>query len=660
MTRIPSIFTVSTALALLLSVACGGTQPPVVESTALRLDQFERNRFNQLALFLDAPVFWVGDADGDGAVSPLEIAPLDFYSTSGNWVDGEGHFTHDFEELYRQMVTLDATGAPADARLSQVHRELGSAVLALVATDLSELTETERDFARRMVGVARMVDALYARQVGMTAISSVQQPTDAASRAVFRRNWGPACLAPAVQNEELCSAIAGSPDQPVDVYPAALQREDGFCESLRAREDSETLLSPFVVVRDNGGELSAVPYSEAYSEEMSEISAALLQAASALEGPGEEPLRLYLRAAAQAFVDNDWLPADEAWSRMNAENSKWYVRVGPDEVYWDPCSNKAGFHMTFALIDSGSLEWQARLAPLQQDMEVAIAGLVETYEAKESNFHLPDFIEIVVNAGDDRDAFGATIGQSLPNWGPVANENRGRTVAMTNLYTDPDSAGRRRVAAESMVTTETLVPFSTSPNAGLMSTILHEATHNLGPSGEYEYSGQTSEAAFGGEMASMLEELKAQTGALFLLSLLKERGVLDEAEVNEAYLDSILWAFGHISRGMYTAGGHRKAYSQLAAIQVGELLAAGALTWDASRNAANGTDPGSFSINYEAMPAAAEALMAKVVGILAVNDVAAATLLVVEHVDGTTVPQQVIAERYQRFPRQSFVFSVSY
>ena len=37
-----------------------------------------------------------------------------------------------------------------------------------------------------------------------------------------------------------------------------------------------------------------------------------------------------------------------------------------------------------------------------------------------------------LDAGDARAASGATIGQSLPNWGPVANEGRGRTVAMTD------------------------------------------------------------------------------------------------------------------------------------------------------------------------------------------------------------------------------------
>ena len=60
------------------------------------------------------------------------------------------------------------------------------------------------------------------------------------------------------------------------------------------------------------------------------------------------------------------------------------------------------------------------------------------YTARDVKFHLPDFIDIILNAGDSRNAVGATIGQSLPNWGPVA-EKGGRTVAMTNLYTDKDS-----------------------------------------------------------------------------------------------------------------------------------------------------------------------------------------------------------------------------
>ena len=63
----------------------------------------------------------------------------------------------------------------------------------------------------------------------------------------------------------------------------------------------------------------------------------------------------------------------------------------------------------------------------------------EVYAAREVGFQLPDFIQVVLNAGDSRSAIGATIGQSLPNFGKVAEESRGRTVVMSNLYTDADS-----------------------------------------------------------------------------------------------------------------------------------------------------------------------------------------------------------------------------
>ena len=48
------------------------------------------------------------------------------------------------------------------------------------------------------------------------------------------------------------------------------------------------------------------------------------------------------------------MPADEAWAKMTVDNSKWYVRVAPDETYWEPCAQKAGFHLTFARINQGS------------------------------------------------------------------------------------------------------------------------------------------------------------------------------------------------------------------------------------------------------------------------------------------------------------------
>jgi hypothetical protein len=204
-----------------------------------------------------------------------------------------------------------------------------------------------------------------------------------------------------------------------------------------------------------------------------------------------------------------------------------------------------------------------------------------------------------------------------------------------------------------------MASYTDDQTPGLLSTILHEATHNLGPSHEYRTPlGQTDAEAFGGGLSSTLEELKAQSGALFFVDWLRQRGVLTEQQEREIYVDSIVWAFGHISRGMYTPTGQRKPYSQLAAIQIGTLLDEGALSWDASATAADGHSTGAFSIDFARLPDACIALMTRVMHIKATGDRTAAEALAARYVDGDRVPHAAIVERYRSFPQVAFVYSV--
>jgi hypothetical protein len=292
-------------------------------------------------------------------------------------------------------------------------------------------------------------------------------------------------------------------------------------------------------------------------------------------------------------------------------------------------------------------------------MEKLLAAHVGApYKERKVTFHLPDFIDIVINAGDDRDPMGATIGQSLPNWGPVANEGRGRTVAMSNLYTDTDSMKSRRMQAESLIARDSMSPYTDSASPGLLSTILHEATHNLGPAHEYKVKGKTDSQLFGGGLASTMEELKAQSGALWYVDFITRKNIIDGKMASQSYLDSIIWAMNHISRGMYSESGQRKPYSQLAAIQIGFLMDEGAIRFDQEAVAANGTDKGAFVIAYDKLPAAIAKMM-KVVGEMkAKGDKAGAEALAKKYVDGTVVPHKLIADRMLRYPKASFVYAI--
>jgi len=654
------------ALLALLSLLVGGCATRGVPASPAPGD-VSREALNRASLELAYPFFWSEDRDGDGALDPDELAlvwGLDPRPRE-QWVAG-GRFTPAFLEAYARVRARAASpGAPADPRHAALARELAQSYFTVVESDFTSAPEEDRALVRHVLEAARLIERLHARQLGVYGMERSIPADDGLSRLVFFLNQGPWCSAPTTEKDPACTAIAPIPRRVSGLYPPDLQSSADFCEALAKGPRGEELTQPFsVVVRDATGALVPVPYHEAYREDMEAIARELDLAAAALENPGEAALGAYLAAAARAFRTGDWPAADEAWSRMDAESSRFYLRIAPDEVYFEPCNLKAGFQLSFARIDRASLEWQRRLDPVKGDMEQALAALAgPPYAARTVSFHLPDFIEIVLNAGDARAPRGATVGQSLPNWGPVASEGRGRTVAMTNFYRDPESLEVQRRRAESLLCPATMALYSDDRDAVVLGTVLHEAAHNLGPAHDYAVDGRTDDQIFGGPLASTLEELKAQTSALYLTDWLAARGLLDRDLAERAHVRDVVWAFGHVSRGMYDAEGKVKPYSALSAIQVGFLLKEGGLVWRPGENAANGRDRGCLEVDFGALPAAVTRLGQVALGVKARGDAAAARALEAEYVrrggpSGEVL--HVITERWLRYPGATFLYSVRY
>ena len=635
-----------------------------LEKSSLSFNKISRSRFNRLAVRLNLPLFWVADKNRNRRVDPAEIAGLMFYPDQRKWVE-KGRFTKAFIKAYKLILKADdgwvsskVHNAEEAKRRSLVIRELDQGRPTLIYNDLRKLTHVEKRFVKNMMKAAKLTDRLYARQNGLVGLAKNIPADDRGSQSLFRRNWGPKCKGPKTEKLKRCTGLPGGGPDRVDIYPADIQKK-GFCKLLGKHKDAKQFMAPFMVVRKKAGRLVGIPYTEAYHKLTSDLSRILNRTARELTDPGEKALRRYIRAAAKSFRTNNWEPADEAWAKMNALNSKWYLRIGPDEVYWEPCSRKAGFHLTLARINSDSLKWQRKLSKVKQEMENRLAAVIGApYKARKVGFHLPDFINIILNAGDDRHPFGATIGQSLPNWGPVANEGRGRTVAMTNLYTDPDSMRIRKLTALSLLSNESMHYYVNKAGPGLLSTILHEAAHNLGPSHEYKVGGKKAPQIFGGPLASTLEELKAQTAALWYIDFLVQKKLITKKFGNETYLDSLRWALGHISRGMYNTKGKPKPYSQLAAIQFGFLMDEGAIVYNRKTRAANKKDLGAFTFKYEKFPSAVEKLMRLVGRIKGRGNKAEALELIRRYVDGRRVPFKMIKERMLRYPKASFVYAL--
>lgn len=658
----PPLFVLGAVACVSLS-ACGGDGSG--DSKALPFSSIPRVDFNRRAAELYLPLFWREDTNKNGALEPNELAFLtgiDDTETSG-WIES-GRFSQAFRTAYGRMTKPDPepTDAAEQTRQRLIREELAQGRPTLVETDLAQSSEADKNFMRRMLAVAELIERIYARQKGVFGMGADIPVSDTASRMVFHRNQSPFCEAPKTENEEACSALAKKPPRIVGLYPAEIQSDEKFCAALEKQPNAKDLMGHFSVVEatDRPGSYVAVPYTEAYAQEMGAIARELEGAANGL-GDDEAALKKYLLAAAGSFRSNDWEPANEAWVAMNAQNSKWYVRVGPDEVYYDPCAWKAGFALQVARINPDSLEWQKKLDPLKGDMEKTLGAMAGApYKAREVNFKIPDFIDVILNAGDQRSAHGATIGQSLPNWGPVA-EKGGRTVAMTNLYTDADSQTAQAELMSSAFCKNTNALATTTPRETLISSVLHEAAHNLGPSHEYKVKGKEDDALFGGPLASTLEELKAQSSALYLTNWLAGKGIFTDEEVRRIQLRNVAWAFGHISRGMYTADGTPRNYSQLAAIQLGSLMQAGAISWHADQPAANGKDQGCIEINFDALPKAIESLETTVLQIKASGNKKRAEELTAQFVDADdefAKTKAAITERWLRAPKASFVYSV--
>jgi len=651
---------VSVGAILLLTLAgCGPREAPLVYNAVSRLD------FNRRAAEEFLPLFWREDANGDATLQPGELAvlfgPPDDDATL--WVEDEA-FTLKFVEAYAKLRRAPSPGTGADANRQQVVREeLAQGAPTLVLTDMSGYSGAEQQMVRHMIRVAGLIEKLYARQNGVLDAEARIPRDDMASRALFRRNQSPFCEQPLTEKNPTCNALAQRPKRISGLYPAQVQDLPGFCQRLDEATKGAVVADHFnVVIGDASPESwKSVPFTEVWTEDMSAIAQELRGAAESF-GTTEMMLVDYLRAAADSFISNDWEPANRAWVAMNATNSRWYVRVGPDEVYFDPCAWKGGFALQLARINPDSIAWQEKLGPQKAVMEQQVAKLAgPPYKARNVQFKLPDFIDVVLNAGDQRKPTGATVGQSLPNWGPVAAAG-GRTTAMTNLYTDPDSTARGKALQSSVFCKATDALHAPKGKEQVLESLLHEAAHNLGPSHDYRAGGKTAPEAFGGPLASTLEELKAQNTSLYLLSLLEARGVLEPDEVLRTLRGGLAWALGHISRGMYEADGKPRNYSHVGAIQIGSFIESGALKWMAGEKTANGEQTGCIEVDYAKLPAAIEQLETTVLQIKARGDRAGAEKLLAKYVDDKEDYSRIkaaVSERYLRSPKASFVYSIS-
>lgn len=605
--------------------------------------------FNGLAGEQNLP-FLITDKLGD----PSQLSPehLEFIDPRQQEVFVcDGQFTREFEAAYRQLVELK--------RRRSVARSLAEARTVVIQRDMSHLLAPEKEMIAHLLIVARKVEELFMKQQGsFPFISEIEarKEIDPQSHKLFWRNQGPWALGPKSQDDPHANALPTFNKQRVAIYPADVELTADFFAAIEKDKDLSHQWT--VVIRDQDGSLKAVPYHEYYKPEMQEIADELDASARAIESVTEEQaIHKYLKAAAAAFQGGNWDVADEKWVAMNMGNSKYALRVAPDETYWDPGNLKAGFEFWLGLIDTDAAQFSQKLNPLIQDMENHLQELVAAYTPREIKAELPDFIEVIFRAGDHRIDIGAAVGQQLPNF----NDKHSRMVVMTNYGTDEKSTEIAKERAFLMLVEEQAKVYEPKKHISTTGTLLHEMTHSFGVQGanfevrkpdssiklDEDNLPITTKKALGGHNSQVMEELKAQTGGLYWVGWLKDKGIITAEMASDLYTDAIMWAFGHISVGMWAADGSPKTYSQLAGIQIRHFLGTGALSIEENK----------FRIHYDKMHASLQDLFKTVVEIQVYGDADKAQELRLDVGKGEgydVIQGKRIQELYATYPRASF------
>ncbi|MEM8960691.1 MAG: Zn-dependent hydrolase [Acidobacteriota bacterium] len=408
-----------------------------------------------------------------------------------------------------------------------------------LTTDLSELSDAERQMISVLIEAAREMDAVFWQQAYGDRDELLAGIEDEAVARFVEINYGP--WDRLAGDEPFVDGVDAKP-KGANFYPADVTKE----EVEAAATDHPALLDLYTLVRrDDNGDLSAVPYHEAYAEHHQRASELLTRAAALAE---DEGLKRYLELRAQALLDDDYLASDMAWMDMKTNGID--VVIGPIEVYEDQLfGNKAG-HEAYVLVKdrawSDRLSRYAALLPrLQENLPVPEAYRSET-PGSDADLNAYD---AVYYAGHSN-AGSKTIAINLPNDERVQLEKGTRRLQLKN-------AMRAKFDKILVPIADVLLDADQRQHitfdAFFENTMFHEVAHGLGIKNLVSGEGTVREAL--AEHGSAIEEGKADVLGLYMVTQLAEWGELEDPGLTDNYITFMTSIFRSIRFGSSSAHG---------------------------------------------------------------------------------------------------------
>jgi hypothetical protein len=485
-----------------------------------------------------------------------------------------------------------------------------------IGADLTALPKSERDALARLIDAARVMDALFLRQVWAGNESMLLELAQQAAMPVGPRASRMAATrlhcflinkGPWDRLDRNAPFIPGAPPKPEggNFYPAGTTKADvqKWMDGLSDKA-KEAAIGFFTVVRRQGKSFTAIPYSVEYQGTLARAADLLREAADLTSDP---TLRTFLAARADAFQSNDYYASDVAWMELE---SAIEPTIGPYEVYEDEWFNmKAAFEAFITVRDETDTKRLQGFGEHLQDLEDNLP-IDAAYRTAKLGALAPIRVVNEIFAAGDANRGVQTAAFNLPNDERVIRDKGAKRVMLKNVQ---DAKFRMILQPIAAVALSPADRQRVTFDAFFTHILMHELMHGLGPHDITVGSRKTMVRRELKETYSAIEEVKADISGLWALRYLADQKKVDQAIVKSMYSTFLASAFRSIRFGV------SEAHGRGVAIQLNTFLDAGAVK---VRN------DGTFSVDHSKIGDAVASLTHDVMTLQAEGSYAKATDLI--------------------------------
>ncbi|MCF7871439.1 peptidase [Candidatus Woesearchaeota archaeon] len=306
-------------------------------------------------------------------------------------------------------------------------------------------------------------------------------------------------------------------------YPEDMSKDEFEKHIKEHPEDKEKFTSEYTLIRRNKkGELIAIPYSEAYNEQLKKASDLLKETANISK---DKTLKKYLSQLSESILKNDYFQSDCAWMDLN---SKLEPLIGPYEVYEDELFGyKASFESVISIKDKKETEKLKHLEELMLEFDSYLP--IKTPFPRKGK-HSPTIVVNGIHSGGDCRAGIHFVAFNLPNDEKVRDLKGSKKVMFKNIMEAKFYYCSEPICKEVLKKEQhNLISF----DSYFMHVVLHEISHGIGPGKIFNDQKETTVNKALKETYSTIEELKADICGVYSSFLLEEKKIMTKKEVKK-------------------------------------------------------------------------------------------------------------------------------